>query len=152
MSFVNIVEEDGRQIVEHPGSVAIVAVDAQERLWLVKQYRVAARKELLEIPAGVREQGEKPLETAKRELAEECGLVGGEWKQAAHGWTTPGFVREDMTLFIATGVEATGEQDLDGGEDVNIVRWPVGEIARRLGEIEDLKTLAGLLLYLRERD
>lgn len=149
MSFVKIVEEDGKQIVEHPGSVAIVAVDTQDRLWLVKQHRVPARKELLEIPAGVREAGEAPLETAKRELEEECGLVGGEWEQAAYGWTTPGFVREDMTLFFALGVEPGGTQDLDEGEDVKIVRWPVAEIETRLGEIEDLKTLAGLLLYLR---
>lgn len=148
---MKIVDEDGKQVVEHPGSVAIVAVDTQEQLWLVKQYRVPARKELLEVPAGVREDGEQPLETARRELEEECGLVGGEWRQAAYGWTTPGFVREDMTIFIATGVEATGEQDLDEGEDVRVVRWPVAEIAHRLGEIEDLKTLAGLLLYLRER-
>lgn len=151
-SFVKIVEEDGKQVVEHPGSVAIVAVDTQEQLWLVEQYRVPARKELLEIPAGVREEGEAPLETAKRELEEECGLVGGEWRRAAHGWTTPGFVREEMTLFIATGVEPKGRRDLDEGEDVRIVRWPVAEIEERLGEIEDLKTLAGLLLYLRERE
>jgi ADP-ribose pyrophosphatase len=149
VSFVKIVEEEGKQIVEHPGSVAIVAVDTQDQLWLVKQHRVPARKELLEIPAGVREEGEEPLETAKRELEEECGLVGGEWTQAAYGWTTPGFVREDMTLFFAIGVEPRGEQDLDDGEEVRIVRWPVTEIEQRLGEIEDLKTLAGLLLYLR---
>jgi ADP-ribose pyrophosphatase len=149
VSFVTIVEEEGKQIVEHPGSVAVVAVDTQDQLWLVKQRRVPARKELLEIPAGVREEGEEPLETAKRELEEECGLVGGEWAQAAYAWTTPGFVREDMTLFFAIGVEPRGEQNLDEGEEVRIVRWPVGEIEQRLGEIEDLKTLAGLLLYLR---
>jgi 8-oxo-dGTP pyrophosphatase MutT (NUDIX family) len=151
VSFVKIVEEEGKQIVEHPGSVAIVAVDAQQQLWLVEQYRVPAKQRLLEIPAGVREDGEEPLETAKRELEEECGLVGGEWRQVAYGWTTPGFVREDMTLFLALGVEPGGAQDLDEGEEVRIVRWPVAEIEQRLGEIEDLKTLAGLLLYLRER-
>jgi ADP-ribose pyrophosphatase len=151
VSFVKIVEEEGKQIVEHPGSVAIVAVDTRQQLWLVKQHRVPARKELLELPAGVREDGEEPLDTARRELEEECGLVGGEWRQVAYGWTTPGFVREDMTLFFALGVEPRGEQDLDDGEEVQIVRWPVAEIEERLGEIEDLKTLAGLLLYLRGR-
>jgi 8-oxo-dGTP pyrophosphatase MutT (NUDIX family) len=76
VSFVNVVEENGKQIVEHPGSVAIVAVDRERRLWLVRQFRQPARRELLEIPAGVREEGEDPLTTAKRELEEECGLVG----------------------------------------------------------------------------
>lgn len=148
MSFITVVVENGKQIVEHPGSVAVVAVDRQERVVLVRQWRQPPRKELLELPAGVREQGETPLETARRELREECGLHGGEWREVAHAWTTPGFVREDMTLFLATGLEE-GESDLDEGEDVQIVRHPVAEIPSLLHEIEDLKTLAGLLLYLR---
>jgi len=145
----DVVEEDGRQIVEHPGSVAVVAIDAEERVVLVSQYREPARKELLELPAGTREKGEEALATAKRELEEECALVGGEWRELAAFWTTPGFVREHMYLYLASGVEEGGKQDLDEGEDVRIVRWPVAEIAGRLDEIEDVKTLAGLLLYLR---
>jgi ADP-ribose diphosphatase len=150
--FVTVVEENGKEIVDHPGSVAVVAIDVEERLWLVRQWRQPARKQLLELPAGVREAGESALETAQRELAEECGLVGGDWRQVAHAWTTPGFVREEMTIFVATGVRADGEQDLDDGEEVEIVHWPAAEIGARLGEIEDLKTLAGLLLYLRHQD
>ena len=148
MSFITVVVENGKQIVEHPGSVAVVAVDRQERVVLVRQWRQPPRKELLELPAGVREQGETPLETARRELREECGLHGGEWREVAHAWTTPGFVREDMTLFLATGLEE-GAADLDEGEDVQIVRCPVAEIPSLLHENEDLKTLAGLLLDLR---
>jgi ADP-ribose pyrophosphatase len=148
MSFVTVVEENGKQIVEHPGSVAVVAIDRQDRIVLVKQWRQPPRKELLELPAGVREAGETPLETAQRELREECGLHGGAWRQVAHAWTTPGFVREDMTLFVATGLDE-GKADPDDGEDLRIVRRPVREIPSFLGEIEDLKTLAGLLLYLR---
>lgn len=148
MSFITVVEENGKQIVEHPGSVAVVAIDRQDRIVLVKQWRQPPRKELLELPAGVREAGETPLETAQRELREECGLHGGAWRQVAHAWTTPGFVREDMTLFVATGLEE-GKADPDDGEDLRIVRRPVREIPSFLGEIEDLKTLAGLLLYLR---
>lgn len=144
--LVEVVEENGKQIVVHPGSVAIVAIDKQERVVLVEQYRQPARKKLLELPAGVREEGEEPLETAQRELQEECGLHGGEWHEVAAAWTTPGFVREHMTFFVATGLEE-GEADLDDGEDVRIVRRPVSEIPELLGEIEDLKTLAGLLLY-----
>jgi ADP-ribose pyrophosphatase len=151
VSFITVVEEGGKQIVEHPGSVAVVAIDRRERVVLVKQWRQPPRKELLELPAGVREEGETPLETAQRELREECGLRGGEWREVAHAWTTPGFVREVMTLFVATGLDE-GETDPDEGEDVRIVRRPVGEIPSLLDEIEDLKTLAGLLLYLRLDD
>ena len=148
MSFITVVEEDGKQIVEHPGSVAVVAIDRQERVVLVRQWRQPPRKELLELPAGVREAGETPLETAQRELREECGLHGGEWRELAHAWTTPGFVREEMTLFLATTLDE-GDADPDEGEDVRIVRYRVADIPAFLGEVEDLKTLAGLLLYLR---
>jgi ADP-ribose pyrophosphatase len=151
VSFVNVVEENGKEIVEHPGSVAVVAVDRRQRVVLVRQWRQPARKELLELPAGIREEGESALETAQRELKEECGLHGGDWRELAAGWTTPGFVREHMTLFVATGLEE-GKADPDEGEDVQIVRSPVAEIPQLLAEIEDLKTLAGLLLYLRDQD
>jgi ADP-ribose pyrophosphatase len=135
-----------RIVVVHPGSVGIVAVDKQRRFVFVEQYREPAQKKLLEIPAGVREDGESALETAQRELREECGLHGGDWEQVAHAWTTPGFVREEMTLFIATDLEE-GEDDLDDGEDVRVVRRPVDELSQLIEETEDLKTLAGLLLY-----
>jgi ADP-ribose pyrophosphatase len=149
--LVELVEENGKQIVVHPGSVAIVAVDKQDRVVLVEQYREPARKTLLELPAGVREAGEEPLETAQRELKEECGLHGGEWEEVASAWTTPGFVREEMTLFIATGLDE-GEADPDEGEDVKIVRRPVSELPQLIRETEDLKTLAGLLLYQARQD
>lgn len=135
-----------RIVVVHPGSVAVVAVDRQQRFVFVEQYREPAQKKLLEIPAGVREEGESALETAQRELKEECGLHGGEWTQVAHAWTTPGFVREEMTIFIAIGLDE-GETDPDEGEDVTIVRRPVSELPQLIEEAEDLKTLAGLLLY-----
>jgi ADP-ribose pyrophosphatase len=135
-----------RIVVVHPGSVGVVAVDKQRRFVFVEQYREPAQKKLLEIPAGVREEGESALETAQRELKEECGLHGGEWEQVAQAWTTPGFVREEMTIFIATGLDE-GETDPDEGEDVKIVRRPVSELRQLIAETEDLKTLAGLLLY-----
>ena len=152
MPYLKVVEEDGRELIDHPGSVAVVAVDTERQVWLVRQWRQPAKQELLELPAGTREDGEEPLATAKRELEEECGLVGGEWRELVSGWTTPGFVREHMTLFLAEGVEPRGEQDLDESEDVQIVRWPVDEIERRFGELDDVKTQLGLLLYLRDQD
>jgi ADP-ribose pyrophosphatase len=137
-----------REIVEHPGAVAIVAVDREGYVTLVRQLREPARKRLLELPAGTAEEGEEPLETARRELQEECGLTGGEWCQLAAFWTTPGFCRERMHVFAAEGVER-GEASPAPDEELELVRWRVDEIAERLHEIEDAKTLAGLLLYLR---
>ena len=139
--------DNEREIVEHPGSVAIVAVDGDQRVWLVRQLREAARKQLVELPAGARDEGEEPLEAAKRELREECGLTGGDWQELAAFWTTPGFCREYMHLYLAQGVKA-GDADPDEDEEVEIVHWHVDELAAKLGEIEDAKTLAGLLLFL----
>ncbi len=139
-----------REIVEHPGAVAIVAVDANDRIVLVRQLREPARKELLELPAGTVDEGEEPLATAQRELAEETGLRGGEWRHMSSFWTTPGFCRELMHVFFAEGV-GEGERQPEEDESIELVRVPVAEIASRLGEIEDAKTLAGLLLYLRSR-
>jgi ADP-ribose diphosphatase len=142
--------ENEREIVEHPGAVAVVAVDDEGCVALVRQLREATRKYLVELPAGTAEPGEEPLATAQRELKEECGLSGGEWRELAAFWTTPGFCRERMHLFAAEGVER-GEASPAPDEDLELVRWPVSEIEARLHEIEDAKTLAGLLLYLGAR-
>jgi ADP-ribose pyrophosphatase len=142
--------EQEREIVEHPGAVAIIAVDDEDKVVLVRQLREPARKKLLEIPAGTVDAGEEPLETAKRELAEETGLRGGQWQHAASFWTTPGFCRELMHVFFAEGVEE-GERRPEDDEEIELRRVPVAEIADRLGDLEDAKTLVGLLLYLRSR-
>ena len=140
-----------REIVEHPGAVAVVAIDDEDCVTLVRQLREAARKELLELPAGtLDEDDESRLEAAKRELAEECGLTGGEWRELTSFWTTPGFCRERMTLYVAEGCRR-GAPNPDDDEQVELVRWPVDELDSHLAEIEDAKTLVGLLLYLRRR-
>jgi ADP-ribose pyrophosphatase len=140
--------QNEREIVEHPGAVAIVAVDDEGYVALVRQLREATRGYLLELPAGTAEAGEEPLETARRELQEECGLTGGEWRELAAFWTTPGFCRERMHLFAAEGV-VSGKAAPEADEELELVRWRVAEIGERIGELEDAKTLAGLLLYLR---
>jgi ADP-ribose pyrophosphatase len=139
-----------REIVDHPGAVVIVAVDDEGYVTLVRQLREAARKELLELPAGTREEGEDPLATAKRELREECGLTGGEWREVTRFWTAPGFCRELMCLHFAEGVQP-GDADPEHDEEIEVVRWHVDEIESRLDELEDAKTLTGLLLFLRSR-
>jgi 8-oxo-dGTP pyrophosphatase MutT (NUDIX family) len=142
--------ETEREVVRHPGAVAIVAVDVAGDVTLVRQPREAVRTHVLELPAGTREEDEEPLETAKRELAEEAGLTGGEWRLAASFFSTPGFCDERVELYVAEGLERT-DADPQGDEQIEIVRVPVGELPSLIGEIEDAKTLAGLLLYLRER-
>jgi ADP-ribose pyrophosphatase len=138
-----------REIVDHPGSTAIVAVH-DGSVVLVRQLREPARKQVLELPAGTLEDGEEPLASAQRELAEEVGLHGGRWRRLGGFWTSPGFVREYMHVFAAEELEA-GNPDPEDGEEVEIVRWPVAEIRGRIDELEDAKTIAGLLLYLRTR-
>jgi ADP-ribose pyrophosphatase len=136
-----------REIVEHPGAVAIVAIDRDGMLTLVRQRREAVRTDLLELPAGTLEEGEAPLACARRELEEETGLTGGTWQAMTAFYTTPGFCRERMHLFFAEGLEC-GEPTPESDEELEVVRWARDEMATRIGEIEDAKTLAGLLLYL----
>jgi 8-oxo-dGTP pyrophosphatase MutT (NUDIX family) len=142
--------EREREIVRHPGAVAIVAVDAAGRVTLVRQLREPARKQLLELPAGTREPDEEPLSTAKRELEEEAGLAGGDWRLAATFYSTPGFCDELVRVYFAEGLEET-ERAPQEDEEIELVRVAVEELKPLLPEIEDAKTLAGLLLYLRER-
>jgi ADP-ribose pyrophosphatase len=135
-----------REIVEHPGAVAIVAIETGGRIAFVRQPREATRSRLLEIPAGTREPGEDPLATAKRELAEECGLTRGTWSHLGGFWTTPGFTREYMDVFLADGVEH-GEAAPEADEEIEVVMVPLSEI----GALEDAKSLAALYLYFTSR-
>jgi ADP-ribose pyrophosphatase len=139
-----------REIVRHPGAVAIVSVDVAGNVTLVRQLREPARKPLLELPAGTREPDEAPLATARRELEEEAGLRGGAWRLAATFFSTPGFCDELVHVYFAEGVEEV-ERAPQEDEELELVRVPVGQLEPLLSEIEDAKTLAGLLLYLRER-
>jgi ADP-ribose pyrophosphatase len=142
--------ENEREIVEHPGAVAIVAVDRDDRVAFVRQLREPARARLLELPAGTLDPGESPEECARRELREETGLNGGSWSPLARFWTTPGFCRELMHVYVAEGVEA-GEAAPAQDEELELVHVSVAQLDGRLDELEDAKTLAGVLLYLRRR-
>lgn len=143
-----LVDDDGREIVRHRDAVAVVAVDGEGRVVLVRQERPAAGATLLELPAGLLEEGEPLLACAQRELREETGLHGGSWEQAASFFTTPGFCDERVHLFVATGLDE-GEPSPDEGEELEVVRVPQAALPELLVELEDGKTLAGLLLHLR---
>jgi ADP-ribose pyrophosphatase len=134
-----------REVVEHPGAVAILASDG-ERLAMVRQWRQAAGAELFEIPAGTREPGEAPLASARRELAEECGLGAATWVEGPSFYTAPGFCTELLTLFLATELSPI---DTKPPDDEALVRsWmtlPDALAAIEAGEIRDAKSLVGIL-------
>ncbi len=143
-----------REVVRHPGAVAIVAVTPEERLVLVRQYRYAAGRFLLEIPAGTLEPGEAPEETARRELREETGYTAKNLRSLGSFFSAPGFCDEVIHLFEAQGL-LPGEQDTDFGEEIDVVELPVKEARRTLaaGGFEDAKTFAGLgLFFCRDRE
>ncbi len=134
-----------REIVEHPGAVAILVLDEKKRLLLVRQYRHAASGILLEVPAGKLEAGEKPLTCAQRELAEETGCRGGKWRQLTWFYTSPGFCDEKIYLFFAEGV-TEGTPDPDGDETLEHLWVDLAEAQQALirGEINDAKTIIAL--------
>lgn len=139
-----------REIVERANSVAIVALEGEGRVVLVSQFREAARRRLLELPAGTVDEGEEPLEAAKRELAEETGLRAGRWRTGAVFFATPGFCRERIHLFFASElIEGAAEQS--DGEEIELVRWTLDEARERLETLEDAKTILGLALLLHDR-
>jgi ADP-ribose pyrophosphatase len=127
-----------REVVEHPGAVVILPIDSEDRILWVKQYRHAAGRELIELPAGTLEHGEKPEACARRELIEEVGFAADNWTSLGGFYSAPGFCTEYLHAFLAT--ELRGET-ADGD---SLARLDAGEIV-------DAKSVATLLLYLRKR-
>jgi ADP-ribose pyrophosphatase len=139
-------EEVEREVVVHPGSVAIVAHD-DEAVHLIRQPREAVDEDgLLEIPAGTLDvAGESPLECAQRELAEEAGLAAEEWSELHAIYASPGYLSEKLTIFEATGLSPQAAE-ADEGEQIEVVRLSLAQLDSALSGIEDAKTLVGLLL------
>jgi ADP-ribose pyrophosphatase len=137
-----------RSVVRHIGSAVMMAVDAKQRVLLIRQFRLPAEKLLWELPAGRMEEGETPLATAKRELAEETGYRARKWKKLLSYYATPGFVREKMNIFLATDLV---EGDAHPMEDERIeARWFTRQELRdriRRGAIEDGKTITAFLAW-----
>jgi len=139
-----------REIVEHRGAIAVVAIDAEERVLLVRQFRKAVEEALLEIPAGTLEAAEDPLDCARRELEEETGFAADTWRKLGFFYTSPGFCTEGMHVYLATGLRPSSREP-DEDEIIEVVTVPVSEVTALItgGEIRDAKSIAGLLMALR---
>jgi ADP-ribose pyrophosphatase len=135
-----------REIVSHPGAVAVVAHDG-ESLWLVRQPREAVDDYLLELPAGkLDEEGEDALATAKRELAEEIGKAAKSWEHLTTFYASPGFSDEAIHVYLATDLYDQ-QAHTDEIERIEIVKVPLGEIDDVIRSNVDSKTLVGLLWF-----
>src|SRR5688500_5360989 len=136
-----------REVVHHPGSAAIIPVFAADTFALVKQYRHPAVRYLLEAPAGTLNDRESPDVGAARELEEELGLIAGRLEQLSEFFVSPGFCEEKMWVYLATELTAV-TQRLEDDEILEVIRIPFSQALEMItdGEIEDAKTIIGLML------
>ena len=141
-----------REIVRHPGAVAVVAVDDEDRVVLVRQYRHPFGLPLWELPAGLRDaDGEPPLETAKRELAEEALLSAARWSLLTTSYSSPGFCDEQVQIYLAEGLSDVERPEgfvVEHEElDMTVDRVPLDEAVQRVfdGDIRNSSALIGLL-------
>jgi len=149
---------DGTEVIRdkvwHPGAVAILPTD-ETHVWLVRQPReVLGIADSLEIPAGKRDvTGEVPLETAKRELAEEIGKQASGWEELLDFFPTPGFADEHIVLYHATGLaDVVARSHADADERIEVIPWPLGDLDSAIDQCRDGKTLIALLWLVRRRD
>ena len=142
--------ESEREVVVVENAVTIIPHDG-EFVYLVRQPREAVGEAaLLELPAGKLDvAGESPLDCAKRELVEEIGRRATDWQELKRFYPTPGFAREEMTLFLATGLEPVDDHVPDPEERIQVVPWPLADIDDAIAECRDAKSLIGLLLLRR---
>jgi ADP-ribose pyrophosphatase len=136
-----------REVVHHPGSAVILPVFADGTVALVRQYRHPAVRYLLEAPAGTLNDRERPEEGAARELEEELGVVAGKMEKLTEFFVSPGFCAEKMWVYLATDLTETAQR-LEDDEIVEVVRLPFSSALEMIsdGEIEDAKTIIGLML------
>lgn len=145
-----IVQPDGRkaerEIIAHSGGVGVIAVDDEKNVYMVSQYRTAAKSMMLEIPAGKKEYGEDPLECGKRELIEETGYEGGEFVHLGDYYATPGYCEEVLNIYLARNLKFVG-QNLDDGEFLNVSKHSLDELYQMVmnNEIHDAKTAIAIL-------
>ncbi|MDE6302116.1 MAG: NUDIX hydrolase [Clostridia bacterium] len=137
-----------REYVCHRGGASILAIDDENYVYLVRQFRYPYREELLEIPAGKLEEGEEAIVTARRELEEETGLVADEILPFGMIYPTPGYTNEHLYIFLAKGLKPT-QAHLDEGEFLRVEKMPFDEVLKKVlsGEIKDGKTCYAVLKY-----
>lgn len=135
-----------REVVHHNGGAAIVPVNEAGEIYLVRQFRYPYGKELLEIPAGKVEPGEDPMETAKRELMEECGLAADEFVDLFPVYPSVGYCDEVISCYLAKGLHSVEAQP-DEDEFLNVEKYPIEEAAEMVmnGSLPDAKTSAAIL-------
>lgn len=140
--------ERPREIVVHPGAVALVVVDDEERLVMVRQYRRAADAVLLEIPAGTREPGEDAETCARREVLEETGFSARRVERLGGFYSAPGFCTEFLECFLLTDL-SEGQSGGDEDENIETERLTYEQALERIrtGEIRDAKSVAGILMW-----
>ncbi len=140
--------ETTREIVEHSDCVAIVAIDADDNVLLVNQFRKPVEKELLEIPAGGIDPGEDPVTTVRREMREETGYLPQKVERLGGFYSSPGFCTEYLHLYLATDLTPSPLYAEDT-ESIKLVRVPISQIPALIasGSICDAKSIAGLLIY-----
>jgi ADP-ribose pyrophosphatase len=139
-----------REIVEHEDAVCVVPIDENNNVLMVRQYRKAARLNLLEVPAGGVEAGESPEETALRELQEEVSVTSGSLRKLSGFWVSPGWATEFMHAYLATDL-TPASLPADDDEYISVERVPLDSIPGLIesGEIQDSKSIASLLLAIR---
>ncbi len=139
-------EEALREVVHHSGGAAVVALNEKNEIALVRQYRHAVGREMVEIPAGKREEGEDPRETAIRELREEAGVTADHVEDFGRVLPTCAYCTEVDHIFLATGLHPCG-QDLDQDEFLSVFWAPLSHVVQQVlnGEIDDAKTVSGVL-------
>ena len=135
-----------RELIAHPGGVGVIAVTDDRQVFMVSQYRIAARDMMLEIPAGKLEYGEDPLECGKRELTEETGYTAKEFTHLGEYFATPGYCEEKLNIYLASGLEFIG-QHLDDGEFLNVKKYDLDELYSMVmdNKIHDAKTAIAIL-------
>jgi ADP-ribose pyrophosphatase len=135
-----------REIIEHTGAVAIVAIDEKGRIILEKQFRKAAEEILIEIPAGLLEEEEEPESCAARELEEETGLIPGSLKHLTTIYSSPGFTTEKIYVYMATELKQ-GRLHPDEDERIDLIHVSLDEAVAMInkGDIKDAKTVVGIL-------
>jgi ADP-ribose pyrophosphatase len=139
-----------REVVEHADAVAVVVLDSKDRVILVRQYRKAVGKTLLEIPAGGVDPGEQPINTVRRELQEEIGYLPNKIDKLGGFYSAPGYCTEFLHLYVATYL-IPSKLEADDTEDIQVVRVPLTKIPDLIasGDIADAKSVAGLLRVMR---